>query len=207
MMDNLPYIILITTGPDPERTPEFWAKYSDEELVAHICDTRDSQIFSLLYDRYEHKVYRRCMSFVKNKDEAKDLTQDIFLKVYLKLATFDPLKGSFSTWLYAITNNSCNNYITRFQSKMKSFNAASQKVHESNGEQELDLEELDQLDVDKFNTALELIPPGDKSLLLLKYKEDTPIRDLKNLMGISESAVKMRLNRAKLRVTATYNKL
>jgi RNA polymerase sigma-70 factor (ECF subfamily) len=59
-------------------------------------------MFGVLYDRYEHLVYNKC--FVNSIDEAKDLTQDVFLHVFIKIGSF---KGNskFSTWLYSVTYN------------------------------------------------------------------------------------------------------
>ena len=73
-------------------------------------------LFEELYDRYAPMVYNKCYGFAKNMDEAKDLTQDVFLRVFIKLASF---KGNskFSTWLFAFTYNHCVNYVTRNTAK------------------------------------------------------------------------------------------
>lgn len=81
---------------------------SDEELVSQIASSSDSQSFAILYDRYSNTVYNKCLSFVKSKEEAQDITHDIFIKLYFKLSSF---KGNakFSTWLYSFTYNFCVN--------------------------------------------------------------------------------------------------
>jgi RNA polymerase sigma-70 factor (ECF subfamily) len=61
-------------------------KYSsetDEELASLVSN--DTAMFGVLYDRYEHLVYNKCYSFVNSIDEAKDLTQDVFLHVFIKI--------------------------------------------------------------------------------------------------------------------------
>ena len=70
----------------------------------------------LLYDKYAMMVYNKCFGFAKDADEAKDLTQDVFLKLFVKLASFKE-KSKFSTWLYAFTYNHCVNYVTRSTAK------------------------------------------------------------------------------------------
>ncbi|TYA89161.1 RNA polymerase sigma factor, partial [Seonamhaeicola marinus] len=55
-------------------------KLSDEDLVKAIVKNNDTLLFEILYDRYSHLVYNKCYGFAKDEDEAKDLTQDVFLK-------------------------------------------------------------------------------------------------------------------------------
>lgn len=89
---------------------------SDEELVSQIASSSDSQSFAILYDRYSNTVYNKCLSFVKSKEEAQDITHDIFIKLYFKLSSF---KGNakFSTWLYSFTYNFCVNHVQRVVTK------------------------------------------------------------------------------------------
>lgn len=72
---------------------------TDEDLVSRIAKTNNSILFGVLYDRYSNKVYNKCIGFVKNEEEAKDLTQDIFLKLFIKLSSFKG-QSKFSTWRY-----------------------------------------------------------------------------------------------------------
>ena len=58
---------------------------SDEDLVMAIVKSNDTLLFETLYDRYAMLVYNKCYSFAKDADEAKDLTQDVFLKLFIKL--------------------------------------------------------------------------------------------------------------------------
>ena len=63
-------------------------KISDEALVRAIVEKEDTQLFETLYDRYYASVYRHCLQFFKNKQDAEDLSQEIFFKVFLKLNAF-----------------------------------------------------------------------------------------------------------------------
>ena len=85
---------------------------SDETIVNVYLKTLDASLFKLLYDRYQRFVFAKCLSFSKNKCEAEDISQDIFLKLLLKLSTFNG-RSKFSTWLYAFTYNHCVNYYNR----------------------------------------------------------------------------------------------
>ena len=176
---------------------------TDEELVSQIVKTKNPLLFEILYDRYSKTVYNKCYSFVKTDDEAQDLTQDVFIKLFIKLASF---KGTskFSSWMYAFTYNLCVNYVNRDTEKKIKKNAVLVEEYD-HLLVETDDYNLFQLKVDKLQKIMEIIAVEDKMILLLKYQDDLSIKELSNVLHIGESAVKMRLKRAKSRVIKMYN--
>ena len=94
---------------------------SDEDLVFKIVATNNTHLFAVLYDRFSGVVYNKCYGFSKSKEEAEDLTHDVFIRLFVKLKTF---KGNskFSTWLYSFTYNFCVNYVQRDTNKKKERN-------------------------------------------------------------------------------------
>ena len=183
-------------------------KLSDIELVAQIVSTDNTLYFSTLYDRYSKKVYNKCYSFARNEEEAKDLTQDVFLKLYTKLNTFKG-KAKFSTWLYSFTYNFCTNYVNR--DKGRKFRDASDSMDDHDyylsAMEDVPDEDLFELKVSKLKIALEKIAPEDKAILLLKYQDEVSVKELQTVLKVGESAVKMRLKRARIRVVEEHNKL
>lgn len=179
---------------------------SDEELVKKIVEKKDSTLFGVLYDRYSKMVYNKCYGFAKSQKEAEDLTQDVFLMLFVKLGSF---KGNskFSTWLYSFTYNFCVNYVNRDKGRKISDKANPIEDTEYKLSVEVTDESLLDLQVEKLKKALELIEPEEKTLLLLKYQDGVSIKELEALLEIGSSAVKMRLKRAKARVIETYNAL
>ena len=179
---------------------------SDEDLVKEIVETKDTLLFEVLYDRFATLVYNKCFGFAKDEDEAKDLTQDVFLKLFVKLGSF---KGDskFSTWLYAFTYNHCVNYVTRNNSKRIEKNSVNYSDVEPSIEEE-DIEDESgffQMKVENLKEALEIISPDEKMILVLKYQEKLSIKEIESILDIGESAVKMRIKRAKDRLISVYN--
>ena len=180
-------------------------EYTDLELVERIVANNDSMLFGVLYDRYSKLVYNKCLGFAKSNKEAEDLTQDIFLMLYVKLGSF---KGNskFSTWLYSFTYNFCVNYVNRNKERKINDNSVKFETHE-----DVPVEVTDNLllemQVDKLKKALELIAPEDKSILLLKYQDGASIKELEDILELKSSAIKMRLKRAKAKVTEMYKTL
>lgn len=181
-------------------------KISDEDLIKSIVKTNDTVLFEVLYDRYSKIVYNKCYGFAKDEDEAKDLTQDVFLKLFVKLITF---KGTskFSTWLYAFTYNHCVNYVTRStQKKIEKQSIESSGLENLSDENDEDDNSIHRMKVEYLKVALELISPDEKMILLLKYQDLLTVKELETVLGIGESAIKMRLKRAKERLINAYAK-
>ncbi|MEC3907741.1 RNA polymerase sigma factor [Tamlana sp. 2201CG12-4] len=179
-------------------------KLPDEDLVKAIVKTNNTLLFEILYDKYVGLVYNKCYSFAKDEDEAKDLTQDVFLKLFVKLASFKG-KSKFSTWLYAFTYNHCVNYVTRNTAKKFEKQSVDYNDIENLSEDDEDDTSFLSMKVDKLKMALELISPEEKMILLLKYQDFLSIREIESVLGIGESAVKMRIKRAKDKLRTVYN--
>ena len=182
-------------------------KLSDEELVYKIVETNNTHLFAVLYDRYSSVVYNKCYGFSKSKEEAEDLTHDVFIRLFVKLRTF---KGNskFSTWLYSFTYNFCVNYVQRNIHKRKEkVTVVTDVIKDDDVSQEIDDAQLFELKSDKLAKALELMDPKDKMILLMKYQDDMSIKEIKEALEIGESAVKMRIKRAKQKVVSIYAEL
>jgi RNA polymerase sigma-70 factor (ECF subfamily) len=178
---------------------------SDEDLVKAIVSSNDTLLFEILYDRYDKVVYNKCRGFSKSDDEAEDLTQDIFLKLFVKLKTF---KGNskFSTWLYAFTYNHCVNYVNRSTAKkIEKQSVGTENIEDDYYNIEKDDSSINLLKVEKLKIALEKITPEEKMILLLKYQDSLSIKELTDILDIGESAVKMRIKRAKEKLINVYN--
>lgn len=178
-------------------------KLPDEDLVKAIVKTNNTLLFEILYDRYATLVYNKCFGFAKDSDEAKDLTQDVFLKLFVKLASFKE-KSKFSTWLYAFTYNHCVNYVTRNTAKKFEKQSVDYKDIENLSYSDEDDTSFLDMKVDKLKVALEIISPDEKMILLLKYQDFLSIKEIGSALEIGESAVKMRLKRAKDKLKTVY---
>lgn len=179
-------------------------KLSDEEVIRLYLKTRASSYFTMLYTRYSGKVYSKCISLLKDEQLSDDATQDIFLKIYLNLAKFSG-KSKFSTWVYSITYNYCIDYIRR---KKKERNLFSEDI-ENVGEPLEDVEdhELLEMEVGRLKKVMNVIPAGDRAVLLMKYQDDMSIRDIAGILQKSESAIKMKIKRAKHKAKLSYKEL
>jgi len=85
---------------------------SDEEIALLLAENFSEEAFNELYRRYKRKIYLWCYSYVHDMEDAIDLSQDVFRKIFEKVSTFRG-KSRFSTWVYSITRNHCLGEISR----------------------------------------------------------------------------------------------
>lgn len=182
--------------------------YTDEELLRFIAETDDASYFEILYDRYAPFIYNKCFWFVKDEEEAKDLTQEIFIKIYLNLPKF---KGDskLSTWIYAITVHTSIKFVNK--NKNKAILLSEENFHkhftENIDSTEISDAELLDFNYERLEEIMNVLPVEDKMLLLMKYQDNLSIRKIVEILNIKESAVKMRLLRAKKKVIELHAKL
>tara|TARA_B100000809_G_C15125228_1_gene525963 strand:- start:2251 stop:2817 length:567 start_codon:yes stop_codon:yes gene_type:complete len=173
---------------------------SDNEIIDLIISQKKTDYFQHLYLRYSPLVYNKCISLANDKDTAKDLTHDIFLKVFLNLSNF---KGDskFSTWLYSITYNFCIDFLNK---ERKQSERTDEIYDITDEEDEVYEKQLLEIKVDKLQQVLDSISIENKSILLMKYQDDCSIKEIQDILNVSESAVKMRIKRAKAKAIDAY---
>ena len=173
--------------------------YTDEQLVRLYIETQKNVYFEQLYERYVDKVYRKCLSFVKDKARAEDFTHDIFIKLITRVGSFKET-SKFSTWLFSITYNYCMDQI-RIEKKMAESDLEDD-IDIAEDEPE-DLEEM-AMEAQQLRKSLDSISPDERSILLMKYQDDFSIKDIAETFNLTESAVKMRLKRTKEKLKKHY---
>ena len=177
-------------------------KLSDEQLLNSFFNG-DSRALDALYKKHYPKVLHQCFGFTKDADEAYDLAQDILLKAIDKLDKFNH-QARFATWLYSIAHNYCVDWFRKsrnqyFQRMDEDFDLVDEVEDQ---EELLVLEQKSQ----KILLLLSALSDEDKQLLILKYEQGYSIKQLQEMFDLSASAVKMRLQRAKNKVSQLYKK-
>jgi RNA polymerase sigma factor (sigma-70 family) len=173
-------------------------KFTDEQLVKLFIETQKNIYFEQLYDRYSDKVFRKCVSFVKDEAQAEDFTHDIFMKLVLNLGSYKET-AKFSTWLFSITYNYCIDQI-RIAKKHQEV-ALDDNFDAADDDDDAAMAEMD---AQRLHNAMALILPEEKSILMMKYQDDLSIKEISTSLDVSESAVKMRLLRAKEKLRKIY---
>ncbi len=178
-------------------------KYSDFEIIDKLLQEKDSKWFAILYDRYASMVYNKCIALTNNNEIAKDLTHDIFIKAFLNISKFKK-NSTFYTWIYSITYNICIDYLKKSKQYITlPLDDESWQVPQ----EEIDDKELLEIEIKRLKILLEKIPTDDKLILLMKFQDNMKIQEIGQILNIGESATKMRINRAKKKISELHNSI
>lgn len=173
----------------------------DDDLIKILILEGNLRYFSILTERYENHILEKCRKYIQDKEVAADLSQEILIKVFLNLKKFK-FESKFSTWLNSIINNTCVDHIRKHKKILNGL------LTEAVIENFPDLVENDELGTDlSSEDVLELINKLDadeKMILLLKYNDHVAIKDIMKITNLNESAVKMRIKRAKEKLIKIY---
>lgn len=170
---------------------------SDEQLAVLSLD--DHLSFSILINRYQDKLLnyiKRISNF--SSEDASDILQDVFLKVYLNLNDFDSdLK--FSSWIYSITRNQVISNYRKFKvrpegNSMPIDESVIKKIiYDSNIEKEIDIE----IDNKSIFNILNEIKPKWKEILILRFFEEKDYNEISDIIKKPSGTVASMLNKAK----------
>jgi len=171
----------------------------DEELVAR-AQAGDRAAFGELVQRYERKAYRIAFDFARDREEAKDLSQDAFLKAYTNLKNFDGRSG-FYTWFYRILVNVCLDYKRRRQRRPGESTGETSEPDRERANEPRESTTPDQMVIAaqmsrKMNAALAALPPKQRMVFILRNDQGLSIREIAEMMQTAEGTVKVHLHRA-----------
>lgn len=183
-----------------------YQELTDQELVTR-CQTElpaNRCSYETLVQRHRSQVYRWVHRVVRNREEAEDITQDVFIKVYEHLITFEQ-KASFSTWLYRIAINSAIDALDKISYQHKKVVSLSSLGEEKQDVFHLSLsstvEPVDhaiQMELQEgILRAFAMLNREQADLLFMCCVDGMSYAEIATILGIGKSAVKMRIQRAR----------
>jgi RNA polymerase sigma factor (sigma-70 family) len=175
---------------------QLWKNNRDEEILS--LSLQKPSAFEMLVDRYQDGFLRTAMRVINQKEEAEDIVQEVFTKIYLNARKFKEIEGgSFKSWAYKILINTSLTHYKKQKKLRESFKDIEPEFYESmpdtqtkGAEEEADVRLL-------VEQVLLQMPKHLQSALRKYYLEDRSQKDIAEEEGISITAVKMRLFRAK----------
>jgi RNA polymerase sigma-70 factor (ECF subfamily) len=193
------------------RTPEEDALYEAAQLatqkLVRQCLAGEQQAWQQLVVLQHRRIYGICYRFTGSATDAEDLTQDVFLKVYKNLESFDTSKGSFSTWITTLTRNLLVDHFRRTRldratdSMDASFNGEddgptmAERLTDPRPSQEHHVAGLE-LKV-RIQAALAQLSPELREAVILRDLEDMDYKEIALVLRIPEGTVKSRISRGR----------
>lgn len=178
--------------------------YSDAYYIERV-KAGDESCFGCLLDKYSSRVFTLVYRIVGNREDAEELTQDVFLKAFRKLDSF---KGdsSFSTWIYRIAYNASISQTRKHHPDCLSLE--EELVAGSEEDLSAHLEETDaQEQIDMLEAALGALPADERAFILLFYKEEKSIEEIALITGFSAGNVKVKLHRIRKKLMEIIKKM
>lgn len=145
--------------------------------------------------RYGQEILQLAYSYVKNKQIAEDLTQEIFVKCYKSLHTYSG-KSKFRTWLWKIASNHCKDYLKSWYNQ-NVFTTDYQPIYDSIQSESVEQTVIQDEEDGQLASAVMELPVNYREVIYLFYFEEMSIKEIAVVTEAKENTIKTRLKRAK----------
>jgi len=176
-------------------------------LLVRRCISGDSVAWEEIVQRYHRRIYNICYRFAGASDDAQDLTQEVFIKMYRTLNTYDVGKGAFMTWVTTITRNLLVDHFRKTkQDRLTDSLDTPPSEHDDAqplGEQIADLSRPPDVQVQSRETretvhrALQKLSPELREAVILRDLQDMDYKEIATALKVPEGTVKSRINRGR----------
>lgn len=185
--------------------------YSDEQLVA-LCQleiAQRSEAFDILIGRHQAQIYRLCLRYLRQPDDAEEISQEVFIRAFRSIQQFAGRAG-FRSWLYRIAINQC---FSLLEQRKRTWVSADLIPIDNDDESadgwyaenvHLDTQVADDIDRDEIDKVLEQLTPRDREIITLRFFQDCSLEEIAVKLNTRLSATKMRLYRALERFQSHY---
>ena len=185
---------------------------NSEAVLVRRCQAGDEMAFREIVERHQTKVFSIIYGIVRQRNDAEDIAQQVFTKVYFSIRGFD-LRSSLLTWIYKITVNECYDYL-RKQKVRRLVYESDMSVEESrrldNAETPLSRQQPVDQQLEKRDYILKLlmkVPEEERMLLIEKEVEGRTVEELSAKTGLNENTIKVKLFRARQKLVKAAGRL
>lgn len=182
---------------------------TDRELLKR-CLAGDNSAWEALLGAHTRKIYNLCYRFTGRPEEAQDLTQEVFIKVFQTLKTFDAAQGAFSTWLNCVARN----HLVDHYRRTKKDRATSPLEDELPTIEEKPTSEVQPMAwvearerKEVLQTALDRLSPDLREAVILRDLQDLDYLEIGQVLGVPEGTVKSRINRGRLELARVLKRM
>lgn len=197
---------------DAAKKPRVDHKNTEESALVRRVQARDEMAFREIVERYQAKVFSIIYGILRNHNDAEDIAQQVFSKIYFSIRNFD-FRSSLLTWIYKITVNECYDYLRKKRVR--------KLVYESDFSEE-DANRMEASDPaidpgapidrslvqrDLVNKLLEKVSSEDRNLILLKEVEGHSVEELAAMTGLNENTIKVKLFRTRQKLLKAAQRL
>lgn len=173
-----------------------------EQLWIQQVLAGDKQAYAHIIDNYKNQLYATILRMTKNPQDAQDLVQDAFIKVYRNLEKYDA-SGSFSSWLYRVAINHCMDEFRKKRYSMTQIEIDEERVVEPNHPELVFLKKEKSRQLERLIGTL---PEDERLIILLRYVNEISYEEIGEVMDMPLSTVRNKLHRAKKKMRETVKR-
>jgi len=185
---------------------------SEEAALVRRVQARDELAFREIVDRYQSKIFSIIFGILRNHNDAEDIAQQVFAKVYFSIGNFD-FRSSLLTWIYKITVNECYDYLRKkrvrklvYESDFNEEDAQRMEASEPAVDPSAPMDRrLAQQDL--VVKLLSKVSKEDRNLILLKEVEGHSVEELAAMTGLNENTIKVKLFRTRQKLIKAAQRL
>jgi RNA polymerase sigma-70 factor, ECF subfamily len=174
----------------------------DKELIARARQG-DEAAYRVLLERYERPVFSICIRMVRNREEAQDLAQEAFMKVFAMLDRYNPAYA-FSSWLFKITSNLCIDSIRKRRIDTLPMDQPVETPGGSEYARQYESPDDDPEGVyvknekmQQLSEAVDALPPHYRLMIVLRHQQDLSYEEIAETLEVPLGTVKARIHRAR----------
>jgi len=189
------------TDRDPQERQRPSNEFNEAEAIEG-AKQGNALAFQALYDMHKRRVYSLCLRMTANTAEAEDLTQEAFLQLFRKLATFRG-ESAFSTWLHRLSVNVVLMHLRKKNLPVVSLEETTQGGEEDSPKRDFGGEDLalaGSIDRLQLQKALDDLPPGYRTIFVLHDIEGYEHNEIAELVGCSIGNSKSQLHKARMKL-------
>ena len=172
---------------------------TDNDLIQQVLQGRTAA-YAVLVERYQGFVFSLVLRYVKSREDAEEVAQDVFVKAYRSLSDFRGA-SKFSTWLYTVATTTCLTFLRKKKVEVHSLDhenvfAAADGIDSGFRANEIETKSRHGM----VQKAIGLLSADDARILLLFYKGEQTLEEIARILGKEANAVKVQLHRARTRL-------
>ena len=189
------------TDREPQDRRRQGSEFNEADAIER-AKQGDATAFQELYDRHKRRVYSLCLRMTANTAEAEDLTQEAFLQLYRKIATFRG-ESAFSTWLHRLSVNVVLMHLRKKSLPVVSLEESTQAGEEDTPKKDYGAEDLalaGSIDRLQLQKAVDDLPPGYRTIFVLHDIEGYEHNEIAAIVGCSIGNSKSQLHKARMKL-------
>lgn len=171
-----------------------------EDIIKRL-KTDDTEAWNMLVNSFSKKVYNLALNFAGNKDDAADITQEIFLKIYNNIDKFEE-ERNFSSWVMKLSKNYCIDYWRKNKNSRQNVELDENIYANSVHDQALTPEDslIKNNEITYLRNKLQQLAPDLRSLIIMRDIQDYSYQEISENLDIPLGTTKSRINRARLKL-------